>query len=319
MKGYKAFNNDLTCRNFQYEIGHTYEFDGKPVPCERGFHFCKSIAECYDYYETVDTTRICEIEATGDIKTDDEKKYCTNKITILREITDKWERRGNTSASSAAGYCNAGSYNTGNYNSGNYNSGSYNTGRFNTGDYSTGYSNTGDRNTGDYNSGDYNVGSFNTGNRNTGDYNSGDHNSGDHNTGNFNTGDYNAGSFNTGCFCVENHPVLFFDNESKISYSRDWLRSKARHLLNSIPRNTVEWIDTRDMSDDEKIKHPSYKTTGGYLKVLDESDSAQAWWDSLDEDNRKVIFDIPNFDADKFKKCTGIDVSQVAKEEDDGR
>lgn len=45
MRGYKAFNKDMTCKGFQYEIGHTYEFDGEPIPCKQGFHFCKSIAE----------------------------------------------------------------------------------------------------------------------------------------------------------------------------------------------------------------------------------------------------------------------------------
>lgn len=32
MKGYKAFNNDLTCRGMQYKIGKEYVFDGKPIP-----------------------------------------------------------------------------------------------------------------------------------------------------------------------------------------------------------------------------------------------------------------------------------------------
>ena len=27
MIGYKAFNNDLTCRDFQYEVGKTYEMN----------------------------------------------------------------------------------------------------------------------------------------------------------------------------------------------------------------------------------------------------------------------------------------------------
>ena len=58
MRGFKAFDKNLTCRGFQYEIGHTYEFDGEPIPCKQGFHFCKSITECYNYYPMTNDTRI---------------------------------------------------------------------------------------------------------------------------------------------------------------------------------------------------------------------------------------------------------------------
>ena len=87
-----------------------------------------------------------------------------------------------------------------------------------------------------------------------------------------------------------------------------WYFSNARYLLNDIPKNVVEWIYGGDMTEEEKSENPTYKTTGGYLKVLDESECAQMWWDGLSEKNRKIIKDIPNFDADKFKECTGIEV-----------
>ena len=32
-----------------------------------------------------------------------------------------------------------------------------------------------------------------------------------------------------------------------------------------------------DMTDEEKAGHPTHETTGGYLKVLDESECAQFW------------------------------------------
>ena len=115
MIGYKAFNKDLTCRGFQYEIGQTYSMDESPVPCERGFHFCKSIAETYDYYDMSDNTRICKIEALGEVQTDDNKKYCTNVIKILEEITEDWERKGNSNSTNS-GYCNSGNCNSGLFN-----------------------------------------------------------------------------------------------------------------------------------------------------------------------------------------------------------
>ena len=131
LKGYKAFNKDLTCRGFQYEIGKTYEIDEKPKTCKRGFHFCASISECYEYYPKSDDTRICEIEALGDVDTDDNKKYATNKIAILYEILEENIKKGNV-GSSNSGYRNSGYRNSGDCNSGDWNSGDRNSGLFNT-------------------------------------------------------------------------------------------------------------------------------------------------------------------------------------------
>ena len=156
MIGYKAFNEDLTCKSFQYEIGKTYSIKESPIPCNRGFHFCKSIAETYEFYPMSENTRICKIEALGEIQTDDEKKYCTNVIKIIEEVTDEWNRKGNSNSSNS-GYCNSGYCNSGDWNSGDWNSGDRNSGYSNSG-----YSNSGDWNSGDWNSGDWNSGLFNS-------------------------------------------------------------------------------------------------------------------------------------------------------------
>ncbi len=43
MKGYKAFKSNLTCRDYQFTINETHVFDGKPVLCAKGFHFCTDL------------------------------------------------------------------------------------------------------------------------------------------------------------------------------------------------------------------------------------------------------------------------------------
>ena len=91
----------------------------------------------------------------------------------------------------------------------------------------------------------------------------------------------------------------------------DWYRSEARSLMNQIPKDVVEWIYEEDMTDEEKAEHPTYKTTGGYLKVLDESECGQIWWDGLSEHEKMVIENLPNFDPKLFRQCTGIDVGET--------
>ena len=50
MEGYKVFEPDWTCRGFQYEVGKTFEEDVTPSCCNRGFHFCKELKDCFNYY-----------------------------------------------------------------------------------------------------------------------------------------------------------------------------------------------------------------------------------------------------------------------------
>ena len=293
VKGYKVFNPDWTCKGFQYEVGKIFEEDVKPSCCDRGFHFCEKAADCFSYYSFNSENRVAEVIALGEVDTDG-KKSCTNKIQIVREIP--WQELLTivNTGKDCTGLWNTGDWSTGLCNTGDWNTGDWNTGLWNTGDWSTGLCNTGDWNTGDWNTGLCNTGDWNTG---------------DWNTGNRNTGDWNKSSFNTGCFNTEEQKITLFNKPSDITYN-DWLRSDARYLLNQIPKDVVEWVYEEDMTDEEKAANPTYETTGGYLKVLNESECGQLWWGSLSDFQKNTIKAIPNFDSDIFKECTGIDVTK---------
>ena len=85
-----------------------------------------------------------------------------------------------------------------------------------------------------------------------------------------------------------------------------WWNSDARYLLNQIDFRPADWIWSDDMTDEEKSAHPEHETTGGYLKIRDNTDCCIEWWNGLSERNRNIIRNMPNFDAEKFFKITGI-------------
>ena len=320
--GFKVFRPDWTCspngNTKQYTCPGKFEEEGELDVCGHGMHFCQTAADCFNYYSFNSENKVAEVIAYGEVRTDGDKS-CTDKLEIVREIPWDEVLRIVNIGKNCTGRCNTGDCNTGNRNTGDCNTGDCNTGNRNTGDCNTGDCNTGNRNTGDCNTGNRNTGDCNTGNRNTGDRNTGDwntgnrntgdRNTGDWNTGDWNTGDWNKSSFNTGCFNTEEQKIMLFNKPSDMTY-REWIDSDARYLLNQIPKDVVEWVYEEDMTDEEKAAHPTYETTGGYLKVLDESECGQLWWGSLSDRRKEIIKAIPNFDAEIFFQCTGVRVDE---------
>ena len=239
IKGYKVFNPDWTCRDFQYEVGKTYKIDVTPVICERGFHFCKEAKDCFNYYGFNSDNKVAEVIAHGQVY-EEVDKCVTNKIEIVREIP--WHELLTI-------------VNLGKGNSGNQNSGNYNSGYWNQGDYCT--------------------------------------------------GDFNISNHETGCFCTKEHNIRIFDIETDMSF-REWRNSHAYCLLTRINFSPSRWILEYDMTDEEKQSHPEYKTTSGYLKVCNTNEAFIDWWRLLSDSEREVIKSIPNFNAEKFRKITGI-------------
>ena len=218
MKGYKAMDDNMQCRGFQFEIGKTYVHDGELVECESGFHFCEQPSGVWCYYNS---GRLFEIEAYDVLDTNfvagaDYKRVC-KKIKIVREVMID----------------------------GDYNTGNGNTGYRNTGNRNTGYRNTGNGNTGNRNTGYYNTGDYNTGNRNTGYYNTGDYNTGNYNTGYRNTGYCNACNYSSGFFGYKDPPITFFGVKSSIKREDlDWplIRRLHNKLESNVPFDPTPFL-----------------------------------------------------------------------------
>ena len=286
IKGYKVFGPGWICdpagTPFQYAVGETYEMKEVPIVCKRGFHFCERAVDCFNYYAFSPKNKVAEVEALGDIDSDGSKS-CTNKLHIIREIP--WQEILDlvNTGNGCTGFGNSGNRNSGNRNSGNRNSGN--------------------RNSGDWNSGNRNSGDWNSGNRNSGNRNSGDWNSGD-----WNSGDWNTCNHSNGCFNTHDQNIYLFNKPSNWTYN-DWFNSRARKVLVRIANQCLTYVIYDEMSDQEKEQHHEAKTTGGYLKVIDNPD-VQLWWVSLSDDDKKVILGIPNFDKAIFKEITGIDVDK---------
>ena len=89
IKGYKGFDKDLKCRDFQYEVGKEYSTD-KAVACETGFHYCENPLDVLGFYSPCDDTgtlnRFCEVEGSGDFDKSESDKTCCTHLKVKAEI-----------------------------------------------------------------------------------------------------------------------------------------------------------------------------------------------------------------------------------------
>ena len=288
----------------QYSCPGTFEEAVEPVLCQRGMHFCREAKYCFSYdieyahsYDFTLNNRVAEVVAYGTV-IEGNAKCCTNKLEIVREVpwyellelvntgvgntgmgnfgnenSGNWNE-GNSNSGSCndgdknSGRRNIGSKNSGEDNYGNMNSSDCNYGNRNSGEYNRGNGNSGNYNNGNGNSGNYNSGICNTGSgnrgfRNTGNGNSGHLNSGNWNCGHKNSGDWNKTNNSNGCFNTMEPKIYMFNKLSEWTID-DWNRSEAKKLLDKIPVAAVEWIDCKEMTDEELELCPDNMT--GYLK-----------------------------------------------------
>ncbi|HDR2796525.1 TPA: hypothetical protein QCJ95_005174, partial [Enterobacter asburiae] len=85
---FKGFKQDLTCRGFQFEIGKTFEHEGRVRACSAGFHSCEYPLDCFSYYPPAES-RYTETVAEGDVSRENggDSKIASASITIKAELT----------------------------------------------------------------------------------------------------------------------------------------------------------------------------------------------------------------------------------------
>ena len=142
IRGFKVFNPDWTCRDKQYTCPGVFEENVIPSVCDRGMHFCKKAADCFNYYSFNPENKVAEVIALADRTVGDGEKCATNHLEIVREISWQEVLEIVNTGKGCTGLCNSGNRNSGNRNSGNRNSG----------DWNSGNRNSGNRNSGDWNS-----------------------------------------------------------------------------------------------------------------------------------------------------------------------
>ena len=88
--GFKGFDKDLKCRNYQYEVGKEFEEEGKIEACSNGFHFCENPFDVLEYYPPSTekgSSRYCIVKGSGNIDRDgDDSKVACSKLHISAEI-----------------------------------------------------------------------------------------------------------------------------------------------------------------------------------------------------------------------------------------
>lgn len=86
---YKGFNEDMTCRNFQYKVGEHYKEDRAEL-CETGFHACEFPLECFDFYSPNDSIyHGVDLDELSEEQEDDSTKRVGKSIYIRGKLSSK--------------------------------------------------------------------------------------------------------------------------------------------------------------------------------------------------------------------------------------
>lgn len=109
-------------------------------------------------------------------------------------------------------------------------------------------------------------------------------------------GDWNKSNLANGCFNTVECTIKMFNKDSNMTLT-EWYMSDAHKILSQMPLRT-NWKS--GMTVDDGLVGNLEKTS---------NNRRQVWWNRLSKSYKEIIMQLPNFDSDIFRMCTGIDVT----------
>jgi hypothetical protein len=86
--GYKATDENMECRDFQYKLNEKYTIENIEI-CKKGFHFCYDLKNCFEYYPNNKKNRFFKVKIIVDkLELDFSDKLCSNNIEFIEEVKD---------------------------------------------------------------------------------------------------------------------------------------------------------------------------------------------------------------------------------------
>ena len=134
-------------------------------------------------------------------------------------------------------------------------------------------------------------------------------NSGSCNSGSCNLGSWNSGDCNSGFFNSDEPYVRMFN---KMTDKKRW----DIDIPSWCYFDLTVWVSHDTATEEEKTEHKAeIEACGGFLKPINYKDAWRLAWNKASIEERKKLFDLPNWDNQVFKEITGIDAeTEIAKE-----
>ena len=86
IRGFKAFDKGLVCRDFQYKENEAYVHNGEVQACKNGFHFCENPFNVFNFYRHSES-EFAEVEGWGDIDNSEEDKVAVSHLKVKNKIS----------------------------------------------------------------------------------------------------------------------------------------------------------------------------------------------------------------------------------------
>jgi len=127
------------------------------------------------------------------------------------------------------------------------------------------------------------------------------------NSGNYNSGYRNSGDWNSGFFNSDEPTIRMFNKDTE--FKREEIKIPSWCYI-----DLTVWVSPDIATQREKKEHKKeIETYGGFLKTLDYKEAWEIAYNKTNDEEKKKLFNLPNYDCNVFEEITGIDTRKDFK------